>query len=172
MQREIPEHPAFEVGAGPGHIGGYLRARGVPVVASDASPAQMAQARILDPTLPIVVADLARLPSRPESLGAVVAFYCLIYGPTDLLDGALRDWHQALVPNGLVLIAVHAGVGSLSVEEWQGRRCELTMELRDPDDLARRLQAQGFVIERQVTRPPYDAEHATDRAYILARRAP
>lgn len=169
VRRGVPGLPVLEVGSGPAHIGAFLADLGIRVVASDASPGQVAQARILDATRPLVVADLARLPSRPRSLAGIVAFYCLIYGPPDPLESVFEDWRRALTPSGLVLIAVHAGVGSVSVQEWHGRPVDLTVVLRDPADLTRRLGNQGFAIEQQVTRPPYDDEHHADRCYVLAR---
>ena len=39
--------PVLEVGSGPAHVGAYLRTRGVPVIASDASVGQVREARVL-----------------------------------------------------------------------------------------------------------------------------
>src|SRR5205814_663184 len=75
--------PVLEVGAGPAHVAGFLAARGVSVLASDASRGQLLEARVLDAARPLVVADLARLPVSRGGLGGIVAFYCLIYGPPE-----------------------------------------------------------------------------------------
>lgn len=163
------ELPVLEVGSGPGHIGAFLAVRGVNVIASDASPGQIIQARVLDGTRPLLVADLASVPCRESSLAGIVAYYCLIFGPPDPLDSVFEDWSRVVRPGGVVLLAVHAGSGSLTFQEWQGRRVDLTIELRDPDDLARRLRNHGFTIEQHVTRPPGEDE-STDRCYVVARR--
>ena len=156
--------PVLEVGAGPAHVGAFLAGRGVRVIASDASTGQLDQARTLDPSRPLVGADLARLPARPASLAGIVAFYCLIYGPSDHLDAVFGDWHQALSPGGLVVIAAHAGVGTIGVGN------DLTVVLRDPADMLARLQRGGFAIDQHTVRAPYEDEHQTDRLYIVATR--
>jgi len=160
----------LEVGAGPGHIGAHLAAAGVPVVVSDASLGQMREARALDPARPLVVADLGRLPVGRESLAGIVAFYCLIYGPPEDLDPVLADWREALVPGGVVVIAVHAGVGALHAQDFLGRPVDVTVVLRDPHDMAARLESRGFEVVETTVRPPYDDEHATDRCYVVATR--
>jgi SAM-dependent methyltransferase len=162
--------PVLEVGAGPGHIGAYVAARGMPVVVSDISAGQLSEARTDDPSRALVVADLARLPAGDGTLGGILAFYCLIYGPAELLDGVFVDWHRALAPGAMVLVAVHAGAGELHVDEWQGRQVDMTVVLRDPDDLASRLARAGLEVLEQTVRPPYADEHPTDRCYLLARR--
>ena len=166
--RDTPGSLAFEVGAGPGQVSAFLRERGVPVVASDASRRQTRQARRTVPERPAVVTDLARLPVRSGALGALVAFYCLIYGPPQPLDAVFAEWRRALVRGGRVVLAVHAGEGTIHVDEWQGRPVDITVVLRDPDDLVARLTRQGFSLERAVTRPPEAQEHPTDRFYAIA----
>jgi SAM-dependent methyltransferase len=168
VARRRPRLPVLEVGAGPGHIGAYLAARGVDVLTSDASIGQLREARaLLGPDAPIVAADLARLPVRPGALDGVLAFYCLIFGPAPQLDAVFRDWRAALAPGGFAAIAVHAGEGVSHAAEWHGRAVDFTLVLRDPDDLQRRLEAAGFTIDSCVVREPYDDER-TPRCYVVA----
>lgn len=164
--------PALEVGAGPACVAGYLAAGGTSVFASDASLGQLREARVIDADRPLVAADLARLPVRPRSLGGIVAFYCLIYGPPDHLDDVFADWHRALVPGGLVLIAVHTGDGTIRSSEWEGRTVDITVVLRDPDDLVTRLERTGFSIGQRVVRTPYEDEFPTERCYVVAEAKP
>jgi SAM-dependent methyltransferase len=170
MSVRLPAAPVLEVGAGPGHVGAFVAHHGHRVIVSDASLGQLRQARLVDDRRPLLVADLARLPMGPASLGGVIAFYCLIYGPADELVAVFADWRRALVPGGLACVAVHAGDGEIHVERWQGRRVDITMALRDPDDMARRLIGQGFAIVEHAVRPPYEDEHQTDRCYVVAQR--
>jgi len=163
-----PDLTVLEVGAGPAHIAAYLADRGVRVVASDASVGQLHEAHTLDAARPLIAADLARLPVRPGALAGIVAFYCLIYGPAEHLDAVFAEWHRALQPGGVAVIAVHAGAGTAHADEWFGRPVDMTLVLRDPDDLVTRLDAGGFVVEERTVRPPYDDEHQTDRCYVVA----
>jgi SAM-dependent methyltransferase len=159
----------LEVGAGPGQIGAYLSARGVPVIVSDAAPSQVLEARVLDDGRGLLVADLARVPAARGSLAGIVAFYCLIFGPPDLLDDVFADWGAVLAPGGLVLLSVHAGSGTKTTREWRGCTLDIEVVLRDPDDLAERIRRAGLTVERVHTRPPYDGEQ-TDRCYVIARK--
>jgi SAM-dependent methyltransferase len=162
--------PVLEVGAGPAHVGAFLAARGARVVASDVSQGQLREARILCRDRLLVAADLRTLPIRPGSLGAIVAFYSLIYGPVEHLDRVFADWRGALAPDGLAVLAVHAGVGTVHIDEWHGRRLNLELVLRDPDDVLCRLRAAGFTIDEHTVRSPYEHEHQTERLYVTATR--
>jgi len=161
--------PVLEVGAGPGHIGSYVARRGVPVIISDASSGQILEARAAGAPGPLVLADLARLPAGSATLAGIVAFYCLIYGPVEALDDALADWRQALAPGGVVVIAVHAGTGTRHTDEWHGRGVDVTMVLRDPVDLANRIEHAGLAVAEVTVRPPYAEEAEIDRCYVVAR---
>ena len=162
-----PGEPVLEVGAGPGQIGAFLQAHGVPSVASDASRGQLREARILDPARPAAAVDLVRLPVRAGALGAIVGFYCLIYGPQDAHDVVFREWRRALRPGGLAVIAVQAGRGTIEHDGYQGRPARLTVVMRDPDLLVTQLGRNGFTVDECVVRPPYDGERV-DRCYVVA----
>ncbi len=137
VARDLPAGPVIEVGAGPGQIGKYVEDRGVPMIETDASLGLLREARVLRVRAPLVVADLAALPIRPNSVAGVIAFYCLIFGPAESLDAVFTSWHAALKPRGLVVIAVHSGDGSISAHEWHGRAVDFTLFERDPAALRR-----------------------------------
>ena len=168
--RVPPGEPVLEVGAGPGQIGAFLHACGVSTIASDASLGQLREARILDSERSTVAVDLARLPVRAGALAAIVAFYCLIYGPQDAHDIVFREWRRALCPGGLAVIALQAGRGTIEVDGYQGRPARLTVVMRDPDLLVAQLERIGFVVDECVVRPPYEGEHV-DRCYVVASAA-
>jgi hypothetical protein len=111
------------------------------------------------------------LPVATASLGGIVAFYCLIYGPEAALPGVLAEWWRALRPGALVVVAVHAGSGVIRSEEFLGEPAgEITVELRRPEDLVARFWRAGFAVERRTVRQPYEGEHPTERCYVVARR--
>jgi SAM-dependent methyltransferase len=163
--------PVLEVGAGPGQVGLYLAGRGVPVLCSDASVGQLHEARRVEAHRSFAVADLMSLPVGPVSLAGVLAFYCLIYGPPQALDPVFSDWFRALAPGGLVVASVHAGEGTRTHRaEWQGERVAITVTLRDPDDLVRRMAGAGLEMVESTRRAPYPEEGDTERLYVVARR--
>ncbi|MHB1534998.1 MAG: class I SAM-dependent methyltransferase, partial [Acidimicrobiales bacterium] len=65
-----------DIGAGPGHVGGYLASRDARVVTFDLSEVMCRHAQA-DHRLPAAVGDLARLPVAPASLAGVICFYAL-----------------------------------------------------------------------------------------------
>jgi len=171
MAAAVPAgRPVLEVGAGPGQVGAELARHGVAVVVSDASAGQLGQARVLHPERPLVLADLGALPVGEATLGGVLAFYCLIYGPVRDIESVFADWARALVPGAPVALAVHAGEGSIHAEAFEGRPVDLTVELRRPDALVDLLKRTGFAVVERQERPPYPGEHPTERCCIVALR--
>lgn len=163
-----PGTVVLEVGAGPGQASGELRRRGVTTIASDAAAAQSRSARRANPGIPVLVTDLARLAVRDGSLGGIVAYYALLYGGASHLDRVFGEWRRALASRGAVMIGLHAGTGTIHATECFCRPVDITLVLRDPDDLCARLRRQGFDILSCDVRPPYADEVATERCYILA----
>jgi len=160
----------LEVGAGPGHVGAALARHGVAVVVSDAAAGQLREARALCPGRPLVVADLGALPVADATLGGVLGFYCLIYGPVEDCAGVFADWARALVPGAPVALAVHVGEGTIHADAFAGRPVDMTVWRRDPEVLAAMLEAAGCTVVTRTTRPPYPGEHPTERGYLLALR--
>jgi SAM-dependent methyltransferase len=165
-----PGLEVLEVGAGPAQISSWLARRGVPVVASDVSLGQLREAASEDRELRLVAADLAHLPVRTGCLAGIVAFYCLIYGRAELLDAVFAEWGRSLRSGGIVVLAVHAGEGAIANDEWEGRPVDITVVLRDPDDIVARLRRHGFSVREKLVRPPYGEEFPTDRCYVVAVR--
>ena len=112
------------------------------VVASDASVPQVRTPRALDGSLPVLAADQARLPVRPSSVRPTSSTRC---SPT----GSSRSG-QAVSPC------------------WPP--IDVTVVLRDPLDVAARLQGAGFAVERCDVRPPLAHEFAADHLAVVARR--
>jgi len=157
-----------EVGAGPAHVGGFMAARGVPLIASDISEGQVREARSLGLVGGVLRCDLARLPAGPATLAAVIAFYCLIYDRAQDLEPVFADWRRVVKPGGIVVAAFHGGSGEIHETEWRGRAVDLTVILHDPDEVAGHLTAAGFQVEESLTRDPYEDEYPTTRCYVIA----
>jgi SAM-dependent methyltransferase len=171
MAKALPSRkPILEVGAGPAQVSAYLAGLGQSCIASDASLAQLRHARRLNPSLPAMQTDLAFLPVMNSSLSGIVAYYCLMYGPPEQLDHVFAGWCAALEPGGLAVIAVHCGKGVIHAADWEGRKLGITLVLRDPADLASRMNIAGFQVEELTIRPPYPDERPTKRLYVMARR--
>ena len=163
---------ACDLGCGPGHVASYLAGRGLDVLGIDLSPALVEEARRLFPALPFEVANLLALPLADGSLGGVAAFYSLIHLDPDEWPRALAEIRRVLVPHGLLLVAFHAGRETIHLDEWWGYPVSLDFHFLDPVEVRERLEAAGFTVEATLIRAPYEGvEHASQRAYLLARRS-
>lgn len=98
--------PVLELGSGTGRLAGPLRAAGVPVIGLDASTAMLVRSRHRHPAVPVVAADMAELPARAGSFGAVLlAFNTLFNLPTVAGQRrCLTEARRALRPDGLVAV--------------------------------------------------------------------
>ena len=84
---------------------------------------------------------------------------------------AFREWWRVLRPDGLALVAFHIGDTVVHLDEWWGRAVDLDFRFLEPEAVAAALVQAGFTIEATLRRAPYvDAEHPSERGYILARR--
>jgi double-stranded uracil-DNA glycosylase len=88
-----------DLGCGPGLYLPHL-ARGGPVVAVDAAPAMVAEARRRHPGTPGLVCDLGALPFRPGALAGVWASKVFQHVPRAALPLALAGLHRALAVGG------------------------------------------------------------------------
>ncbi|HVV87238.1 MAG TPA: class I SAM-dependent methyltransferase [Kofleriaceae bacterium] len=163
--------PVLDVGCGPGQVTAFLAARGADAHGLDLSPAMIDLARARVPAATFEVGDLRALPHADGSLGAVVAMYSLIHVPRPDLAAAVAEHARALAPGGLYLAAVHAGSETLHPDELWGIPIDIDWNFVEPDALFAAAAAAGLQPLERLVRWPYDgAEHASRRAYLLARK--
>jgi SAM-dependent methyltransferase len=160
-----------DVGCGPGHIASYLATRGATVEGVDLSPEMIAEATATHPNLKFRVADMFALPYANAAVGGIVAFYAIVHLNTGELVTPFREYHRVLAPGGLCTIAFHAGTETIHVDEMFGAATSLDFRFHPPDAVIEALTAAGFTIEARLDRAPYpNAEHPSQRTYLLARR--
>jgi SAM-dependent methyltransferase len=163
--------PVLDVGCGPGHVTAFLAAHGADARGLDLSPGMIDVARARVPGGSFAVGDLRALPADDGTLGAVVAMYALCHLPPAELASAIAELARPLVPGGLLLVALHAGRDVLHPGELWGIPVDLDWYFHEPDALFAAIAAAGLEpVERLVRWPYEDAEHASRRAYALARR--
>ncbi|MHB8512690.1 MAG: class I SAM-dependent methyltransferase [Actinomycetota bacterium] len=161
--------PIADLGAGPGQIGAYLARKGHDVIACDFSVASLRQGQRIFPKLRFVAEDHVRLPFADRSLGAIVAFYTLIYSTAEHLHACLSEIHRVLRRGGLVLIAIHGENGSGHFTAYEDRAIDVTMIGRSSEDLSGAATRAGLSVLQVVSRESYPSEHQTQRIYLLAR---
>jgi ubiquinone/menaquinone biosynthesis C-methylase UbiE len=92
-----PDGHVLDLGTGAGgHIGRYLADRGLNVTGVDFSARSIEIAQRLNPGMTFQVADIRSLPFADDSIAAIAAFYCLIYGTDDDVVAALRECRRVL----------------------------------------------------------------------------
>jgi SAM-dependent methyltransferase len=164
--------PVCDLGCGPGHIGAYVAAQGVPVVGIDLTPAMVTEARRCFPQLAFHQGDMTALDWPNASFSGIVCFYALIHIPRAQVLHALAEMHRTLVERGDLLLAVHGGTGSLHAVEMLGHEVSLDATLFSLDELTGLVETAGFAVVEAHERKPYADEHPTQRLYVWARRHP
>jgi SAM-dependent methyltransferase len=162
-----------DLGCGPAQIARYLRDGGVDAFGVDLSAGMLAQARRLNPDLPLVQSSMLALGLGSESVCGVAAFYSIIHIPRGEVVNALREIRRVLRPGGLFLVTFHLGSEDSHHEELFGRPVSLDVVLFTTDEMSRYLMVAGFAIEQGQERDPYapEVEYQSRRGYILASRS-
>jgi ubiquinone/menaquinone biosynthesis C-methylase UbiE len=157
-----------DIGCGPGHIGAFVRARGLRVMGADLSPAM---ARVASTRLDAaVVADMRALPFRDGSLGGAVAFYSLIHVRRTELTPVLQEVLRVLRPGAPILLSAHEGTGEVIADDFLGQQVAVTATLVTLDEIAAAVSDAGFEVTASRRRAPYANEGSTTRLYLAARR--
>ncbi len=162
-----------EVGAGPGHVTAYLADRGAEVTGIDFSPAMVSEARRRFPGRSFEVGDLRHL-TRPEASSGwsvVLSWYSLIHLAASELPAAVAALARPLDPGGWLVLGLHAGAEVRHVEEWYGRRVDLTFVLHDPAYVVDVVEAAGLVdVEWYLRGPVSSRDETTQRLFVVGRR--
>ncbi|MEU5962275.1 class I SAM-dependent methyltransferase [Micromonospora parva] len=138
--------PVLDLGCGPGHLTGYLRALGVDVTGIDLVPEFIAHAQAAHPDVEFRLGSLARLDVADGSVDGILAWYSLIHLPPQELDGVLTEFRRVLVPAGRLVL------GTFCADEVGAFDHKVVTAYRWPlDALSERLTQAGF---REVERLP------------------
>jgi len=168
----LPAGDVLDLGCGPGHVGGYLRSLGVPVLAADRSFEMARILRAEHPAIECVQCDMRALPYADGSLAGVIAFYAIIHLPLHELPGVFAEMHRVLRPGGRAAVSFHVGDEVIHIEELWGVATQLDFVALDPAFIQAGLKAAGLEILEALQREPYapGVEAQTQRCYLLAQR--
>ncbi len=166
----LPARGVLDVGCGPGHVAGYLSERGLEATGVDLSPAMVEIARRLNPKIPFHVADMRELPAADSSVGGVAAFYSVIHIPRKNVPAVLVEFRRVLILSGRLLVAVHGGSGTITTQDFMGKKAPFEATLFEKDELVDLVTSSGFEVTTATIRAPYDFESQTPRLYVAATR--
>ncbi len=161
-----------DMGCGPGQVARYLRDAGVGVFGLDLSPRMIAEARRLSPDIPFREGNMLALDFPDGALAGIAAFYAIVNIAPAALPVAFREMARVLRPDGLLLLAFHAGDETHHERELFGRPIDMEFFFFDPAAIRGELERAGLAVEDVVERGPYapEVEYQSRRAYIFARR--
>lgn len=159
-----------DLGCGPGQIARHLKDRGVSVCGLDLSGELLAQARRLNPDIPLAQGDMLALPLADHALAGIVAFYSIIHLHRKRVPDALRELYRVLAPGGWLLLAFHGGEGETRADQWFGKPVSLEATFFTGDEMRGYLARAGFASPQIQTRDTYPFESAGQRVYGLAQR--
>jgi len=172
LAKRIPTGEVLDLGCGPGHVGRYLRERGIPGRGLDISHEMVRVARELNPTVEFRQGDMRELPFPDGLFAGVAAFYSIIHLEPAVLEPVFTEVRRVLRPGGLLALAFHIGNEVRHVDELWGIKTSLDFVFFEPAQVEGALRAAGFEIIESSTRAPYEppVEAQTHRGYMVARR--
>jgi SAM-dependent methyltransferase len=160
-----------DMGCGPGHVARYLRDAGASVFGFDLSPGMLEQARKLNSDIPFRQGNMLSLDIADGTLAGIAAFYAVVNIPRQSLPLVFREMRRVLRPDGLLLLAFHAGNEVIREEELWGQKISMDFLFFQPSEIRIGLETAGLIVEEVVEREPYpDVEYPSRRAYIFARK--
>jgi SAM-dependent methyltransferase len=161
-----------DMGCGPGHVARYLRDAGASVFGLDLSPVMVEQARKLNPDIPFREGNMMALDIADGTLAGIAAFYAIVNISRQFLPLVFQEFQRVLRPDGLLLLAFHAGNEVFSEEELWGKKISMDFFFFQTSEIKLDLEAAGLAIEEIIEREPYpEVEYPSRRAYIFARKA-
>jgi SAM-dependent methyltransferase len=161
-----------DMGCGPGHVARYLRDQGARVFGLDLSPRMIEVAGTLNRDIPFRSGDMLALDLPDGALAGIAAFYAIVNIPERLLPIVFQEFARVLQPDGLLLLAFHAGDEVIHEPELWGTRVPIDFYYFQPSAARTMLEAAGFDVEDLIERGPYapEVEHQSHRAYVFARK--
>ncbi len=158
----------LEVGAGAGYTAQYFADRGLDVVATDLSPAQVERCRAKG--LTAFHRDFYDLGFRMESFDAVWAMNCLLHVPSRDFEEVLAGIREVLVDGGVFCLGTWGGIAEEGIYEDDFYQPSRFFALRTDDDLLARVEAVFTVEDFTVVTPPDRTDERLHVQFVRARQ--
>jgi SAM-dependent methyltransferase len=130
-----------DVGCGPGRDLRALAGRGLRVVGLDRSAGMLRQAR-LRCSLPLIRADMVRMPLRPHAVDGLWLCASFLHVPKRAATGVLAELARVLRPGGVMALGVKQGDG----EGWTETRGRRFFAYWQPGELDVALVGAGLTV--------------------------
>ncbi len=144
--QSVGQGPILDVGCGPGHTTAYIHSLGGKATGIDLSPCMIEQAKQIFPDCEFEVGDFMALSAQTESVGGILAFYCIVHLEPAQLSPAFAEFYRILQNRGVLLLAFHVGTEVVRAENFLGtKQCSIFDSLKLPMYVMRYLKL-AFVI--------------------------
>lgn len=161
-----------DVGCGPGHVAAHLARGGLSPIGFDLTSAMLRVARSASPSVPLVGAELPRVPVRDGGCSGALCRYVVHHIARPALGAALGELRRILVPGAPLLLVAQGGEGTRLFEHDQGGVLErVTVTLYAADELAAALRSAGFTIGWVRQRDPHAEEYPATKLAVVASAA-
>jgi uncharacterized protein YceH (UPF0502 family) len=167
----------LDVGCGPGQVAAYLAECDVVMTGLDLSPQMVARARVQHPDVQFIQGSFVVPPMprggdpRDPGWALVTAWYAFVHLAASELAPTMGALTRVLRRDGVLAIATHVGHEIQHPGSLWGVPTELDFVLHDPDTLVSAAEAAGLIDIEWYRRSPLPHEAATERLYLLGRRA-
>ncbi|NNF89328.1 MAG: methyltransferase domain-containing protein [Acidimicrobiia bacterium] len=169
LARLSPGDRLLEVGAGTGYTSRWFAARGLEVIATDLSPAQVEHCR--EKGLEAHVRDMYELGFPAGAFEAVWAMNCLLHVPNADLTDVLTGIRDVLVPGGLFQLGVWGGIGEEGVYEDDFYQPNRFFSFRTDNDLKQRVAEVFEILSFETLTPEEETDDGLHLQLILARKS-
>ncbi|NEC86263.1 class I SAM-dependent methyltransferase [Streptomyces sp. SID12501] len=150
--------PVADLGCGPGKVTAHLAALGVPAFGVDLSPKMIELAHRAHPHLSFAVGSMTALPLPGNGLGGILAYYSTHHTPPEQLPVMYAEFHRALAPGGLLMLAGYVGDDEyLRLRPTQGHGghpVSYESHLLPVERIAELLDRAGLVITARLVQEP------------------
>lgn len=167
----------IDLGCGPGQTTRFLMEHhsACCVLGTDLSPAMIQQAKqhhadVIGPRMAFEVADMLSLQYPAAAFQGANAFYSIVNFDYPQITQAFKEIARVLAPGGQFLCSFHVGTEVRHFDAFFDQPVDLNFFFLLPDRITEMLQVAGFKIITSLVRQPYEGEHPSQRAYILAER--
>jgi ubiquinone/menaquinone biosynthesis C-methylase UbiE len=160
-----------DAGCGPSaHIGRYLFDKKINVIGVDISEKCIELAKLYNPGMEFKCADIGNMPFDDSIFDGVISYYSIINTPKILISKIFSEFYRVMKYNGLLLIAVKAGVKEGFEEELLGIKSKHYFSLFTTEEIAGYFNDAGFTIEFMEKRNPYDFEISNERIFAVGKK--
>lgn len=164
--------PMIDFGCGPGQTTKFLFDCGVTnIIGTDLSPAMIAAAKELHPSLSFETADMLALNYADASFGSAVAFYSIVHSTYEQLAIAFKEIRRVLKNDGQFLFSFHIGNETVHLDSFLEEDVSIDFYFFETEKVLEILGQAGFEVIDAAERYPYkEVEHPTKRAYVWVKK--